>query len=129
MDNKKTIGIIIAIIVIVAVVAGYLTYSNPVSSNGTVKLTDMADRNIYVPAQISKVLATSPPSTNMVYMLAPDKLGGWNSNLTDDQKKYTPAKYQNLPVIGGWYSAFQGNPENFLSQNPDVVLYDRANRK
>lgn len=128
MDNKVKTGIIIAIIAIIVIVGGYAAYNyNPVSANGTVKMTDMAGRTVYVPAEITKALSTSPPSTNTIYMLAPDKLGGWNSNLTAEQKKYTPEKYQNLPVIGGWYSTYQGNPENFISQNPSVILYDRAN--
>lgn len=120
------IGIILIIIAIVVVVAGYETYNNQVSSNGTVKITDMLGRNISIPNQINTVIATSPPTTNLVYMLAPDKLGAWNSNLTADQAKYTPAKYQSLPVIGGWYSTFQGNPENFIAQNPSIILYDYA---
>ncbi len=126
--NRLKVGLIIVVIAIIAIVGGYATYTyNPGSSNGTVKITDMADRTVYVPAEITKVLSTSPPSTNTIYMIAPDKLGGWNSNLTNEQKKYIPSKYQELPVIGGWYSTFQGNPENFISQNPSVILYDRAN--
>lgn len=126
MNNKTKIGIIIVIIAIVGVFAGYLTYNNPVSSNGTVKLVDMTNRTVYVPAQINKVLATSPPTTDLVYMLAPDKLAGWNYNLTAEELKYTPSQYQNLPVVGGWYSTFQGNPETFIAQNPDIILYDWA---
>ncbi len=121
--NKRNIGIILVIIAIIALVAGYSTYNNQVTTNG-VKITDMSGRSVYVPAQITKVIATSPPITNLIYMLAPDKLGAWNSNLTSDQAEYTPAKYQNLPVIGGWYSTFQGNPENFIAQNPSAIIYD-----
>lgn len=125
--NKKIWIAVIAIIAVLAIVAGYLTYSGSGSLTGTKQITDMAGRTVQIPAQINKVLATSPPSTNLIYMLAPDKLGGWNSNLTAEQKKYTPEKYQNLPVVGGWYSTFQGNPENFLVQNPDVLMFDKAN--
>lgn len=128
-NNKKILIAVIAIVAVVAVVAGYMSYSGSNSLNGTTQITDMAGRTVQVPAHINKVLATSPPSTSLVYMIAPDKLGGWNSNLTDEQKKYTPEQYQNLPVVGGWYSTFQGNPENFLSQNPDVIIFDKANLK
>lgn len=124
MNKNLKIGVIIIVIAIIAVFIGYEAYSNPTNINGTVKITDMLGKSISVPANINKVLTTSPPTTNLVYMIAPDKLGGWNSNLTDDQKKYTPTKYQNLPVVGGWYSTFQGNPENFIAQNPSIILYD-----
>lgn len=126
-NNKKIFIAVIAIIAVVAVVAGYMSLGGSNSPTGTTQITDMAGRTVQVPQEINKVLATSPPSTNLVYMLAPDKLGGWNSNLTPEQKKYTPEKYQNLPVVGGWYSTFQGNPENFLAQNPNVIMFDKAN--
>ncbi len=128
--NKKKIMIaVIAIVAVVVVVASYLSYSGTNLLTGSNQITDMTGRTVQVPAQINKVIATSPPSTNLVYMVAPDKLGAWNSNLTSEQKKYTPEKYQNLPVVGGWYSTFQGNPENFLAQNPDVIMLDKANLK
>ena len=37
----------------------------------------MAGRRVQVPTTINKVLSTSPPPTTFIYMLAPDKLGGW----------------------------------------------------
>ncbi len=124
MNKNNIIGILLVIIAIVAVIVGYANYNNSVSSNGTVKITDMLGRMVYVPAQINTTIATSPPITDLIYMLAPDKLGAWNSNLTADEAKYTPSKYQNLPVIGGWYSTYQGNPEDFIAQNPSVIIYD-----
>jgi iron complex transport system substrate-binding protein len=84
----------------------------------------MHNRTVAVPAQITKVLSTSPPATNIVYMVAPDKLGGWNFNLTKEEKEYMPTKYQNLPNVGGWYGTTTGNPETFISMNPSLILYD-----
>jgi iron complex transport system substrate-binding protein len=127
--NKKILIAVIAIIAVVAAVASYLSFSGTNLLTGSNQITDMTGRTVQVPAQVNKVIATSPPSTNLVYILAPDKLGAWNSNLTAEQKKYTPEKYQKLPVVGGWYSTFQGNPENFLAQNPDVIMFDKANLK
>jgi iron complex transport system substrate-binding protein len=81
----------------------------------------MLGRELTVPEQIDSVIATSPPSTILVYMLAPDKLAGWNfvnsydHTLMDD-------KYLNLPVIGGWYGTETGNYETMISLNPDIVL-------
>lgn len=122
--NKNIIAVVIATIVIVAVAAGYAGYTNPIPGTGNATITDMLGRSVHVPGQINKVLATSPPTTNLVYMLAPDKLAGWSSSLSDNQKKYTPVKYQNLPVVGGWFGKQDGNPETFISQNPDIILDD-----
>ena len=126
MDKKKIIMIAVVVIAIIAVVAGYISYNNSNSTTGTVQITDMLNRNVQVPAHINKVLATSPPLTNLVYMVAPDKLGGWNSNLTSDEKKYMPTQYQNLTVVGGWFSTYQGNPETFIAQNPSIILDDAS---
>jgi iron complex transport system substrate-binding protein len=41
---------------------------------GTVQITDMLGRQLTVPENISSVIATSPPSTILVFMLAPDKV-------------------------------------------------------
>ena len=91
------------------------------TQNGTNQITDMVGRELTVPEHIDSVIATSPPSTILVYMLAPDKLAGWNfvnsydHTLMDD-------KYLNLPVIGGWYGTESGNYETMISLNPDIVI-------
>ena len=124
MDNKKIIVAAIAVIAIVAVVAGYMSIGSSIPGTGNTTITDMTGRTVHVSGQINKVLATSPPVTNLVYMLAPDKLEGWNYNLTGDEKGYMPAKYQALPNAGGWYGTYTGNPETFISLQPDVILDD-----
>lgn len=124
MDNNKIIIAAVALIVVIVVVAGYMNYTGSAASTGTSQITDMLGRNVSAPAQVNTVLATSPPVTNIIYMLAPDKLGGWNSNLTDDSKKYMPEKYQSLPVVGGWFGTYTGNPETFIAENPSIILDD-----
>lgn len=86
--------------------------------NQTQTITDMAGRSVTIPAHITSVLGTSPPTTMLIYMIAPDKLLGWNSNNTG----YLPAKYLNLPAVGGWFGGKEGNYESFLSMHPDIVL-------
>lgn len=124
MNEKIIIGVVVLIVAVISIIAGCALYSNSSSGNGTVQITDMLGRSVHVPSTIDKVIATSPPTTNLVYMIAPDKLGAWNSNLTDEEREYTPQKYQDLPVIGGWFSTYQGNPENFIALNPSIILYD-----
>lgn len=46
------------------------------TQNATVQITDMLGRELTVPEHIDSVIATSPPSTILVYMLSPDKLAG-----------------------------------------------------
>ena len=76
--------------------------SSTVEDSNTVQITDMLGRQLTVPSEISSVVATSPPSTILVYMLAPEKLTGWNfkNNFT---QPFMAENYSNLPVIGGWF--------------------------
>lgn len=124
MDNKKIIVAVIALIAVIAVVAGYMGIGSSIPGTGNTTAIDMTGRTVHVPGEINTVLATSPPVTNIIYMLAPDKLGGWNSNLTDDSKKYMPEKYQNLTIVGGWFGTYTGNPETFIAANPSLILDD-----
>ena len=89
------------------------------SADETRTITDMAGRTVVVPSEIRSVLCTSPPSTNLVYMVAPDRLAGWSFTPEED---YTPAKYAALPVVGGWFGKEAGNYENFISMKPDIVI-------
>ena len=122
--DKKIMAVLIAVIVVVVALVAYSSYNSSIPGTGNTTITDMTGRAVHVPGEINKVLAVSPPSAELVYMLAPDKLGGWNFNLTSQEKKYMPSQYQNLPVIGGWFSTYQGNPETFIAQKPDVILDD-----
>lgn len=89
----------------------------PVAENRTI--TDMVGRTVVVPSEIKSVLCTSPPSTNLVYMVAPDRLGGWNFL---PEIEYIPDEYAALPVIGGWFGKETGNYETFISMHPDIVI-------
>ena len=95
--------------------------ATPAATPATKTITDMAGRSVIVPYIISKVLGTSPPITMTAYMLAPDKLQGWNSNVTTPN--YVPGEYLGLPNVGGMQMGQTLNYETFLSMGPDLVLY------
>ena len=84
-------------------------------------ITDMYGRQVTIPTTINKVLCTGPIEMEMVYLLAPDKLGGlaftFNGNppLVQD-------KYAKLPVVGGWFGTTTGNYETFIAAKPDIIL-------
>ncbi|HOI40529.1 MAG TPA: ABC transporter substrate-binding protein [Methanobacterium sp.] len=119
MENKNKIIItIILLIAVFGVIGTYITYYTP-STGDTKQITDMVGRNVTVPAQINTVVATSPPTTNLIYMLAPEKLAGWNFKPTG---QYMDPKYKNLTEVGGWFGKQTGNYETFISINPDIVM-------
>jgi iron complex transport system substrate-binding protein len=88
---------------------------------GTVQITDMLGRQLTVNESIGSVIATSPPSTILVYMLAPDKLAGWNF-INDFSPTLMDEKYLSLPVIGGWFGTQTGNYETMINMSPDIVI-------
>ena len=92
--------------------------SHPQQSTQTI--TDMAGRKVRVPATILKVLATSPPPTTFVYMLAPEKLGGWLGGDVRKETKFIPEPYRDLPAFG--WGRRSANYEAYIAARPDLVF-------
>lgn len=84
-------------------------------------IVDMFGRKITVPDPINRVLCTGPVETELVYLIAPDKLAGLSFQF-DGNPPLVPDQYSSLPIVGGWYGAQVGNYETFMSYHPDIVL-------
>lgn len=117
--NKKIIIIVVLLVIIVGSLASYTNTLKANSSNQT-QITDMLGRNVQVPHNVSRVASLSNSVTVQVYILAPDKLIGWDSNRSAVQNRFMPTKYQTLPVLGGGKK--DANYETFISMNPDLVF-------
>ncbi len=83
-------------------------------------ITDMYGANITVPAVINRVIATGPVETQLLYILAPEKLVGLNA-AWNDNPSFIGAAYKNIPVIGN-SSSGSFNYEAATATNPDIVL-------
>ena len=76
-----------------------------------------------VPDPITKVYCTSPMGTNLMYMLAPELLVGWNVTPTALEKKYIPEELRPVVGLGGWYGKnTTGNVEEIVKRAPDVAF-------
>jgi iron complex transport system substrate-binding protein len=123
-NTKKWIAII-SVVILVVVVVGVMVIppylGGGSNSSPTRTIVDMYGRTIDVPAEVNRVLCTSPIEMQIVYMIAPEKLIGlpfsYNGN-----PAYVPAKYTNIAVVGGWFGQQTGNIETFLAQDPDLVI-------
>lgn len=127
MKKSKIVPIILVIVILLAVATfGTVQYLLQPTDNlekiGTKTIIDMVGREVAVPSEINRVLGTSPPTTLMIYMLAPDKLMGWNFKIGSEESKYISQKNRDLPVVGGWFGTQSGNYENFIALNPDVIF-------
>jgi iron complex transport system substrate-binding protein len=91
--------------------------------SGTRTIVDMAGRKVTVPAQISKVYSTSKIGIIAIYTLNPDALVGWNFALREGEKKFIPAKYHHLPVLGCWSGRNNtANLEQIIRIHPDCLI-------
>ncbi len=119
----KLICSVLLFLIFSAVVCGCTTNEKTTNSPDTRTITDMAGRTIDIPQSPNTVLCTSPPSMVLVYMIAPDKLAAWGSLPNQmGNSDYIPEKYQNLPVVGGWFGTQSGSYESFMSLNPDLII-------
>lgn len=86
-------------------------------------ITDMTGRKVQVPERISRVYASSPPATYLLYAMDPTLIVGLNSPLNETEKRFLKPAVRSLPVIGS--SVGQGknlNTELLLKARPDIVL-------
>lgn len=122
---REKIDLKLALILLILVVLSCGCTDNAilqgVQDADTIQINDMLDRQLTVPAEISSVVATSPPSTILVYMLAPDKVAGWNF-INSFNHTLMDEEYLKLPVIGGWFGTKTGNYETIIDMHPEIVI-------
>ena len=87
----------------------------------TREITDMAGRKVTVPAaeDIESVFSTGPVAAIFMYMVAPDKLLGWNYELNDVEKSIILEKCHDLPNFGMGDAI---NYEAVIAANPTIAL-------
>lgn len=87
----------------------------------TREITDMAGRKVTVPAaeDIESVFSTGPVAAIFMYMVAPDKLLGWNYELNDVEKLIILEKYHDLPNFGMGDAI---SYEAVIAANPTIAL-------
>lgn len=87
----------------------------------TREITDMAGRKVTVPAaeNIESVFSAGPVAAIFLYMVAPDKLLGWNYELNDVEKSIILDKYQDLPNFGMGDAV---NYEVVIAANPTIAI-------
>jgi iron complex transport system substrate-binding protein len=84
---------------------------------------DSAGRRVEVPAKIERVFAAGGPASVFVYSLAPEKLLGWTSPLSPEERAYIPARYAELPALGRLTGRGNtANVEAVLAARADVIV-------
>lgn len=123
------LALVAVLLLLLALLAGCSSEPVPESTTSepaaleTVIITDHAGRQVEIPDPIETVFCTSPMGTNLMYMLAPDMMVGWNITPTKLEKRYIPEEYLNVVGLGGWFGKnTTGNVEEIIKRDPDVVF-------
>ena len=87
----------------------------------TREITDMAGRTVTVPAaeEIESIFSTGPVSAIFLYMVAPDKMLGWNYELNDIEKAIILEEYHDIPNFGMGDAV---NYEAVIAANPTIAV-------
>ena len=84
---------------------------------------DSAERYVAVPDRIGRVMPADQSAAVLIYVLAPEKLIGWNRPLSREQRALMPAKLARLPVVGGLTGPNpMMTPDAVARLRPDVIV-------
>ena len=86
-------------------------------------ITDMGGREVSFDHAITKAYAANPMGIVLIETMNFDLLGGYSGKLSDQQKKFIPEKYWDLPNLGALSTATPtANIEELVNAGIDVIL-------
>lgn len=94
--------------------------TTPAATPAPRTITDMYGTKLTVPGVINRVIATGPVETQLLYILAPEKIAGLSSAWSGNPS-YISSKYKDITIIGN-SSSGTFNFEAAIVTKPDVVL-------
>src|SRR5262249_54627288 len=87
------------------------------------EVVDSAGRRVEVPDHIERVMGAGPPASVLVYMLAPEKMIGWNLKPREDELPYLSPMVRDLREIGRLTGRGNtANLETVMSAKPGIIL-------
>lgn len=99
----------------------YFLLASVSATAGTV--TDSAGRKVDVPDKITRLYASGPPASVLVYAVAPDTLIGWPRALRQSELPYIAERYRNLPEVGRLTGrGGTANLEVVIREKPDLIV-------
>lgn len=119
MKNSRLIALVICMALVMPCLCAFAAPRQASAGEDAAAFTDMAGRTVEIPAEIDKVYGTDPVASITMYMLAPDKLLGWNYAFSEYESEYILPEYLDLPVYG-MRDSF--NPEAVIEDAPDLIL-------
>lgn len=112
---KQTIALALVLVILLGALPPGIAANTP----DLREITDMAGRTMMVPVQIDSVFSTEPVAAIYLYTTAPEKLLGWNYQLSDEEKQWILPPYGDLPNYGVKSTV---NYEAVIMANPSIAL-------
>lgn len=116
---KKILGCALALLLLMGCGA-----TAPVEAEAdTVLYVDDLGRQVEIPAQLDAVVPAGTVAQMMIYAVAPEKLAGLASSLSEVQVPYYPDSVAQLPVFGSFYGGSSTtNYEAIIQAQPDLII-------
>lgn len=85
--------------------------------------TDSLGRNVEIPVTVTKVAPSGNVAQLAIYAVAPEKMVGWSSRLSDTAMATFLPEVAELPVFGAFYGKKANlNKEALIVANPEIVI-------
>jgi iron complex transport system substrate-binding protein len=118
MKAKRIVILLLACMLLIAVLAPIVA-----AESDTVTFVDSAGREVEVPKNIESVAPSGPLAQIVLFTAVPEKLAGVAIQFREDQLKYFPEAYHELPEFGQFYGGTGTlNMETLLTYRPDVII-------
>jgi iron complex transport system substrate-binding protein len=112
-----------ALLLVATLAAGVTSLRALAADAPTRSFTDAAGRTVTLPERIERVFAAGRPAAITLFTIAPDKLLGWPQAFRDEEKAFLPARYADLPVLGGLFGRAKTNDlEVLVAAKPDLIV-------
>ena len=92
------------------------------STAATFVFTDDCGRDVSVPEEVSRIVASGPLAQIMLYTIAPDMLVGLASRWSSSAEGIVPEQYLALPYFGQLYNTANLNVEELALADPQVII-------
>ena len=120
---KKLISLLLALVLVLGLTAcGAVPAPDGSDAQETVMYTDDLGREVEIPAEISRIVATGPVAQVILYAIAPDMFVGLAYQFNATAEGVVPQEYLDLPYFGQLYNSANLNVEELAMVDPQLII-------
>ena len=119
---KKRIAFVLVCSLLFSLVACSKEPTVTEPDESTAVFADDCGREVEVPSDISRIVATGPLSQIILYTIAPDMLVGLANKWSSSAEGIVPEAYLQLPYFGQLYNTANLNVEELALAAPQVII-------